>query len=340
MEKRIETLVNKVNIQLDKIREGGEPDADHWTNLQRRLSNVNYLIAYDRVMDECVSDDDDSAVRTYKRKLYRVILQLAIVYRDRESMQAAYFAYFISKHNVQKHMDVGTALQDVLVEYMKKESLYCRVNAVQALCDLGHAGSVVKAITLLDRQDSLPHEKILTDALQSFAGDQEELVGLLWKNLDKYAVKTQLAILNFIRFQSGNYCEDMFAIMVSTEKDKELRLSAIRYFGRYYYEPALEPLLVFAADKNPLNWEYASTAVAALATYKGEAVREVLMEAVHSANWYVRYNAASSLEAHHLDYTDLIEVLSGSDRYAREMIMYRLDFHRMENQEQEQEETV
>ena len=58
-------------------------------------------------------------------------------------------------------------------------------------------------------------------------------------------------------------------------------------------------------------------------------MKAALIHAVHSANWYVRFNAANSLEALHLDYTDLIDVLSGSDRYAREMIMYRLDFERM-----------
>ena len=51
---------------------------------------------------------------------------------------------------------------------------------------------------------------------------------------------------------------------------------------------------------------------------------QALMEAMHSGNWYVRYNAAVSLEAHGLSYSDLIELVGGRDRYAREMLTYRL----------------
>ena len=54
------------------------------------------------------------------------------------------------------------------------------------------------------------------------------------------------------------------------------------------------------------------------------------MEAMHSSNWHVRYNAACSLEVRELDYSALIEVVGGRDRYAREMMMYRLDTRRME----------
>ena len=59
------------------------------------------------------------------------------------------------------------------------------------------------------------------------------------------------------------------------------------------------------------------------------------MEAAHSSNWYVRLNAAISLEAHQLDYSDLIEVVGGNDRYAREMMMYRLDLKRLSAEGQE-----
>ena len=82
-----------------------------------------------------------------------------------------------------------------------------------------------------------------------------------------------------------------------------------------------------------MKWEWAAAAATALAAYEGEAVVEVLMTAVHSTNWYVRYNASESLQAHHLEYSDLLAVVGGQDRYAREMVMYRLNEQRMEEEE-------
>ncbi len=82
-------------------------------------------------------------------------------------------------------------------------------------------------------------------------------------------------------------------------------------------------------DKNPDCWEYAAISASCLAGYPGDDVTAALMEAMHSSNWYVRYNASISLESLHLEYSDLIEVVGGRDRYAREMMMYRLDSKRL-----------
>ena len=61
------------------------------------------------------------------------------------------------------------------------------------------------------------------------------------------------------------------------------------------------------------------------------------MEAMHSGNWHVRYNAAVSLEARDLDYSALIEVVGGRDRYAREMMMYRLETKQIEAEDERRE---
>ena len=42
--------------------------------------------------------------------------------------------------------------------------------------------------------------------------------------------------------------------------------------------------------------------------------------------------AAASLESQQVDYEDLIDLTMGSDRYAREMIMYRLETHRLDRE--------
>lgn len=335
LERKIKRLSDKISVQLERIRNGQSIEPEHMRYFRNKLSKISYLIAFDHILDQMKEHLSDPAVAEYIQKMQRVILQLALEYRDRESMQSAYFAYLVSKHNAREHLAVDTVMENILVDYMKKESIYCRVNALQALCDIGSPESILKALILLDRREGVLHEKIVTDILLSYAGYHDELIGVLWERFEGMSPKTQLPILNYIRFQSGDYLGEMYEIMVNEERDKELRLSAVRYFGKYYYAPAREKLLQFLADKQPLMWEYAATAATALASYEGEDVVEALMDAVHSTNWYIRYNAAESLQAHHLDYSDLLAVVGGSDRYAREMVMYRLNAQRIKEEMEE-----
>ena len=56
---------------------------------------------------------------------------------------------------------------------------------------------------------------------------------------------------------------------------------------------------------------------------------------MHSPNWYIRYNASASLEGLGLSYEGMLRILAGDDRYAREMLSYRMESKRLENQERE-----
>lgn len=332
MEQRVFYFSKLMMQQLEKIRGGEQTEAEHLRFLERKLARVNQLIAFERAFSAYAAEEP--AMEAYHQQLQSVILHLARIYQNRENMQAAYFAYFVSRYRP-KREPAMQEMEDILVGYMRKDSLYCRVNALQALYVFAGEETIVQAITLLDRENGLPHEKILTDGLLQFEGDHARLAGLLWQSLERFSGKTQLSILNYIRFKSGDYCEQMLAIMQSAREDKELRLSAIRYFGRYHYAPAKEALLAFASDRDPLNWEYAAIAVSSLGRYDGEDVLETLVGAAHSSNWYIRQNAAASLEAHQLEYSELMEVLGGRDRYAREMMMYRMELQRLKSESQE-----
>ena len=58
------------------------------------------------------------------------------------------------------------------------------------------------------------------------------------------------------------------------------------------------------------------------------------MDAQHITNSYIRYQAAASLEACGLSYSDVAQVTNGQDRYAREMIMYQLELKQMRDRRQ------
>lgn len=335
--RRSSRLEDLAETQLYRLRDGQPLEKGHIKKLQRKLSRVGNLMAFDRVLDRYFADGGETTVRDYLAQIQPVILYLAVVYRKRENLQAAYFVYFLNRHKLNKYMQVDT-VQNILVDYMKKESLYCRVNALKALCAFGSPEHILEAVTLQDQSTSFLHEKILTECLLIYEGDNSRLIRLLWEQLDQFSVRTQRAILDYIRFKTGDYRAEMFRIMIDSRQDRELRFSAIRYFGRYAYAPAKEKLLAFLADDDPQNWAYAAISASSLARYPGEDVVNALVQAMHNSNWYIRYNAASSLDAHGLRYSDLIDLVGGRDRYAREMIMYRLESRRMEKAAQPKEE--
>lgn len=327
LKKRTQQMTRAVQAQLARLEQGQPVSPRHLARLRRRLLRTKNLTAFDLALRPLVQQDP--RVSDYLAQLQPAILYLAVAYRKRENVQAAYFSYFLSRYMLQKHLPVQS-LQQVLLEYMEKNNLYCQVNALQALCAFGSPDHIVAALKLQDQGALFLHEKILTETLLSFTGDHSKLIQLLWREMGTFSPHMQLALLNYIRFRSGDYAREMFEVMEDRTQDKEVRLAAIRYFGRYDYPPALEPLLAFAGDDNPEHWEYTTVSVSSLAHYQDERVIRVLKKALHSSNWYVRYAAAASLEAHHMDYEDLLDIVSGNDRYAREMMTYQLESHKMQ----------
>lgn len=328
-ERRVRRMTILVDVQLHRLREGSATEKRHIHWLQRQLARVDGLACFDQVVEDRLRREDDPAVAAYRRSIQPVILETALAYSKRDTMEAAYFAYFLSRYRVERGRQVDT-LQEIMVEYMLRDNLYCRVNALEALYSFGSVEYVAQAVCLLDKEGGFVHDKVLTDGLLSYTGDHHHLIALLWKDFDTLSITTQLSVLNYIRFQSGDYCREMLAILTDERRDKELRLAAIRYFGRYFYLPALESLLKFAADRDMEHWEYAAVSASALVQYPEERSTAVLLEAVHSLNWYVRSNAATSLAEYGLDSQTLLDAAGGTDRYAQEMLAYQLGLNQLD----------
>ena len=329
--KRCVEIERNILAQLEKIERTGQLEEEHLDYLRRKLKRVNYLLAFNKVWEELINQNS-ALHKEYARQIRPAILHLAMIYREKEDINAGYFAYFLSRYTASEQMIIDS-LQDILLDYVRKDNLYCRHNALKALYHFAEEEHIVEALKIADDDVVFLHEKLIVEGLLSFSGNHHRLIARLWEEFSSFSNHIQHAILNYIRFHSGEYALEMFEIMNDKKMEKELRLAAIRYFGKYFYEPAQEALIAFVKDKDPTHWEYATVAVGSLAKYPAEEVIDVLKEALHSSNWYVRYAAAQSLEHHDVDYSDIIDIAIGNDRYAREMIMYRLQSRRLQNAE-------
>lgn len=323
LERRMARLAEQVDHHLALLADApGRLPPEQLAALTRRLGRWHNLMAFDHLLQASFPGREETR-DAYLRQLQPVFLSLAVTYRNKEPMQAAYFAYVLARCWPSGQPAIDT-LQQVLLDYLRKENLYCRLNALKALCRFGSPPYLLRAIQAQDDGVLLTHEKLLTETLLTYQGDHHQLISALWRQMDRFTPRTQLALLNYIRFRSGQWSREMLALLRQEDQPKETRLAAIRYFGRYVYPPALDLLLAFARDQDPSRWEYATVAVTALARYPQPRVVNTLKQALRSGNWYVRSAAAQSLEAQQVDYSQLLDIMAGSDRYAREMLTYHL----------------
>ena len=97
------------------------------------------------------------------------------------------------------------------------------------------------------------------------------------------------------------------------------------YFEKFPNTDAKQIIRAFAENKENRIWEYQAIASSALKSYPGDVTFRILAHNLSSSNWHIRQNSAISLEKLGYTYHDLISVFDGDDRYAREIMRYRLD---------------
>ena len=330
-------LENEIIGQIAELQRGGAVSENHLKKLRFGLRSVKNMLTLDDVLTHIEDSEKqgdwqnsgelaalEAAIEKYRRAISPIIRRMADVYGGRENLQAAFFAYFVGKHKVLSDDD-KRGVSDAMIRCFKRNSFYCKVNALQALCALADEEAILKALAIESSSDVRIHEKISTEILLGFSGDHESLIGKLWEKLDDYSEGVQLAVLNYIRFKSGRWKEEMYSVMMDEDRNKELRFSAIRYFARYPWQKAERPIIDLALSEDDTKWEGSAICASALASYPDEDAVRTLMTIIHSRNWYVRYNAAESLQKLGLNYERLLDIIRGDDRYAREMIMYRLE---------------
>lgn len=330
-DKKIDTCKIDFTDGIKRCIESNKVDAQHRKYLSKKLRRINNLMAFDKTLEELYPENPEE-IRRYIEELSSVFVYLSLEYLKKNKLQAAYFPYIIKKYRICSGQNTSS-ITNAMLMLVRDPSLYCRENAMQSLNAIGDAASVIKALHILDECDYYHHSKLISDGLLEFSGDKERLSDMLWRDFFTFSEKMQVAILDYFRFSSGNHCEQILRLLISENRTDEVAYSCIRYFGKYRYEPAYPYLLDFAEASDEVYWEYAAITATALAFYPCKKTGEALKALLHSKNWHVRYNASQSLDCLGLDYTDLIDIFESDDRYAVEIMRYRLGQKKLKTKE-------
>lgn len=323
-EKLRERYMSMISEELNAIREGRETDEHHVKYMKRALRRQEHLLVFIQVMTELFTEFP-AEIRTY---IYSLSVALdTLINHYKNNNDPIRYAFFLYSLRVFQQMSGATPpkVKDILLGALREPNTYCRENALQAIYRSGESELVIKALSVIDSEHINHSRKLLSDGLLEFTGNSRELIDRLWENFENFGPGMQVVILDYIRFCSPGHRDRILDILKDKNRDSELRFSCIRYFGKYPDEEAYPVLLQMAGDLGNLRWEYPAIACSALASYPGSQTIETLKRALHVANWYVRYNAAESLTKLGAGYIDLIEVIDGNDRYAREILQFQLD---------------
>ncbi len=298
--KRVRSFCRSIRLELriarevDRLSQTGEVSAAHLRYIERKLRRVKNMAAFDAGMERLRLRKPEPLIRAYLTALDGVFIAMAEDYCRRSEIEAAYFPYIIQKYRLLGGSG-GKALEAMLLQLLRGPSLYCRENTMQAIYTAGDAALVVQALRILDTSEHYFSAKLLTDGLLRDQGDRQALGEALWGAFDGFRPWMQVAVLNYFRFSSGEYCARVLALLNDSVRDDEVRFSCLRYLGRYPYAPARRDLLRYAAPSVDVRWEYAAIASSALASYPGDDTAARLEQNLYVPNWYIRFNASKSL---------------------------------------------
>ncbi len=319
LKKRSKAFEKKVKEQMI-LEEITEKDKKY---LSHKLCRINYLMAYDEMLEQMYQVDEEQT-RKYVEKLSSVFVYLTLEYRRKNKLKSAYFPYIIKKYALFRNKQISV-VSDVMLELVKENNIYCKENALQALYSIGNSDDIIRALKIINASEFYYNPKVITDGLLTFAGDHMLLAQKFWPILDDFGIELRVAILNYFRFHSGDHCPQMLQLITEQKQDNEVIYSCIRYFGKYYYEPAYPILMKYAENEDMGSWEATAIACSALVNYPSDRTIRILKIKLHSRNWHIRYNSSKSLKDIGLRARDFIDIFEGEDRYAAEILRYHFD---------------
>lgn len=286
----------------------------------RRIGSLD--IFYEASVRICAQENGRQKFAAWLECNRDAFLKLESHYLGKDALYKAFYAYIVWHYRLcvgRRKEYVIRKMQETVLE----PSIYCRENALCALYSSGDAAAVVKAYELLTRHGIRHSPRLVTDGLLTFAGSLDDLAEELWNEWDLFGDGYRTAFINFMRIASGNFRRRFIPLLIDEGTDREVRSAIIRYYRKYYYEDAMEPLVEMTKNWEREDWEFAALAALALENYPGRERIKALQEALHSYTWYVRENAAESLIK--LDSEENIQgfLKQETDRYAADMLNYK-----------------
>ncbi|MGM0522841.1 MAG: HEAT repeat domain-containing protein [Bacillota bacterium] len=315
--KRVGRFKQTIDKQLKEIHQHRPLKEQQRAYLINQLKHMNHLTAFHEALLSYQNHED---ITDYKRAIEPVIKQLVSHYEKRDDMEKAYLSYVIASHASGVWQD--EVIYRTLFHYLDEPNVYLRENVLKALYQQNNPEWIVKAYETLSSQQIDHHEKLIQDGLMRYPYDKRLLMTQLYEKRHLFSESILLGVIGFITYETKDYQQAFYNWLKEKKLPLEVELKLYRYFKKYPTEQVKSHLL--AALEAPQD-EKRIVAADVLAEYCCDDVIQALKTAVSDPNWFVRRNASRSLLKTDVTIDDLMGILTGHDRYARNMLKYYLE---------------
>lgn len=308
-----------IEKQIKVLESGDSIEVKHSKLLEKRLLNSEQFITYVLALDELRENGIDTEKYIFGN--YKSIVILANKYKGMEVYEKAFFAYFISKNPPCDGSEYNSLIE-ILLTFIDGSNMYCRENVLKALYRIGNLQSIENAFLLMNEHNHFHHNKLLSDGLMTFTGDKEALARNLFGYFNKWDENILISVIKFITKSSDKFKDEFISLLNEGNLKIEVQLAIIRYFRDNIHEPARQILIEYLKDNDISDDNIRIVAASVLEKYPGEDAVLALKEALKDHNWYIRYNAASSLIRLNVSSKIIKEIFNDDDLYAKEIIAY------------------
>lgn len=320
--KRTEQWQREFDCLTGEFQKRADVPEAHVKLLERRLKKTEELEAYYKALFGENGHMEKDWMEWYCVSCRGVFAKIAVAYQKKNAMERAFFAYFTSVCGQYGEIE-NKRMPELLLSFLEDSTVYCREHVLQALYASGNISALEQAFQYISENGWYHHSRLIADGLQHFRGDKEELVRKLWARRKNWEEVIVVGIVQFASNVSDAFQEMFCEAFAANDVTMEIKFALMRYFRHYPYIRAKKYLMEVMENEH-IPDEYLIVASSVLDAYPGEETKVILKKALHHSNWYVRRNAALSLEKLGITKEDQDEIWQSNDRYACEMLEYVL----------------
>lgn len=204
----------------------------------------------------------------------------------------------------------------LLLEELDARYVDVSYNVFLALAKIGDEEAFIKAFR--ESNNIMLSERSLIEIVDSFEGDKINIYKTMIKSNNSYVASI------FIK-SAGNFKDYSLTEEISyflDDENKEKRIAAIKSIGEIGDAEYIGKIIPLLEDK---DWEVRAVASKSLGMFGEKIVIAPLMKALSDSQWFVRYNAANSILDVDNDFTYLLDIFQGEDRFAKDIMLSTIE---------------
>ena len=306
VQRQIETI--KLNNKLYKM------DIDY---IKSKIRSKNYLEVFNETIIKLNKDKiNKEYTKIYVKYFEEDILKIVRKYKNKDDIEKTFIVNLLGEYRLDSY-----ELNEFLFNCLNTKSIFLRVETLKTFSKIGKITNLIKALQCISDEKQYINGKILIDILDNFYGNFETLDKALLFKFYTFNNQIQKNIIEHLKNQNAEFAKDqVMSILTDENLNKEVRISAIKYFSKIHFNYAKEEIKKLLNHK---EWEYRAISASTLGKYKEKEIIEALLISITDYNWYVRYNSAISL----LNFNEDIiidRVIKTNDKYSIDILLYAM----------------